>query len=400
MLNRLIIYLLPLILLLSMQLPCFARNVIIFPFYNKDGKDIPTASVGVLKSIMQFAKFYPSAKIVESSFDIKNRDISDIIKTITGYDSYIVGYFSKKDNIFNYHISIYDSKGNVETSFSASSEDLFEIADSIMSKIFSFYSGKTTGFATLSLKLELDEKLTYTILLNDEVLSSVVGKTNISVKVISKVPYHIIVRNDQTKEVVLSKTILLMDNETLSFPIGQVKQEEKKEVVDKIEQKPDVDQTTLKIRALQDIKRMIESKFILDDDILKATKSEAKILDGDLRLNLYNRYHIPIGITILGSVLNIIPGLGSLVLNDTGGIIISLFTPYLSLGVALILSPESQTISLAFSGIAVFGYIYNLVRPFIYTHNWNTRLREVLLLDEEKVSLSVSYDHVALNIKF
>lgn len=374
----------------------FAKDVVIFPFYNKDGKDIPPASIGVLKSIMQFSKFFPSAKIVESSFDVKGRDVKEVIKATPGYDDYIIGYYTKKDNTFNYSVFIYDSKGNTIYNSSSSAEDLFDIADDIMTKIFSFYSGKNTGFANLNLNFNLNESQTYTILLNDEILGSVPGKTNISSKIISKVPYNIIVRNDETKEVVFSKTVVLLDNETISI---QVNPEEKK--VNEVETKPQIIETPkiLPSQVYLNIKKSIETREIFDKKVFSLLKEEARILDLDTRIKIYKDHHISIGITILASGLNIIPGIGSLAIGDTGGFGVALFSPYLTL-LSVSLFEENSPLRVVFSIISLIGYGYNLARPFIYSDWWNSHLKDLLSIPiKENLSLSIDSTKISFNIR-
>lgn len=383
----------------------FAKNVVIFPFYNKEGKDIPPASIGVLKSIMQLAKFFPSAKIAESTFDVKGRDIKEVIKATPGYENYIIGFYSKQGETFSYSISIYDSNGNTITSFQISSEDLFEVADKAMTQIFSLYSGKLTGFATINIVSELEQEKTCTILLNDEILTSIPGRTNISVKVVSRVPYNVIVRDDKTKEIILARTIVLLDNEVDKI---FVKAEEKMGQEEK--PKPQVQQPYVpKHQVVLDIKKGIESRAFLDNSVFQTLKEDAKLLSLNIRQNIYKEHSISIPVTLICSAINVlIPGLGCLVMGDNGGAIVALFSPYLTL-LSTSLFIEDKFLALSFGITTIVGYCYNIARPFIYRNFWNTRLEDLLLLEEadyltldlrENVSLNLSPTKLSLNIEF
>lgn len=378
----------------------FAKDVVIFEFYNKEGKNIPSASVGVLKSIMQFAKYYPGANIRESSFDVRGRDVKELSKVVSGYDNYIVGYYTFKNNVYTYEVSIYDNQGSLLTSFSVRSEDLFEIADGIMQKIFSFYSGKAVGFARIVVNVNLDIQSTYTIFLNDQVLSSVEGRTNILVKILSRTPYSVIVRNDVTKEIVFNKSIILTDNEET---ILNVFKEEPKETQTILQPTIQVrDEEKMKSSVLMAIRTSIERRDIFNDEVFKVMKEDAKILDYQTRKDTYYRYSISILGMIGASVLNIIPGLGSLVIEDMGGVAISILSPYATLVIlsALDNRVRQETILGGLLGLLVIGgYAYNIVRPFIYASWWNSRLEEMLNL-KENVSLSLDFQRVSLNIRF
>lgn len=377
-----------------------AKDVVIFEFYNKEGKNIPSASVGVLKSIMQFAKYYPGANIKESSFDVKGRDVKELSKAVSGYDNYIVGYYTFKNNVYTYEVSIYDDQGSSLTSFSVRSEDLFDIADGIMQKVFSFYSGKAVGFARIAVNINLDVQSTYTVFLNDQVLSAVQGNTNISVKVVSKTPYSVIVRNDVTKEIVFNKSVILTDNEET---ILNVVKEEPKEKQTSLQPTTQVqDEEKMKSSVLMAIRTSIERKDIFDDEVFNVMKGDAKILDYQTRKNTYYRYSISIFGMIGASVLNIIPGLGSLVIGDMGGVAISILSPYATLAIlsALDNRAREETILGPLLGLFVIaGYTYNIARPFIYATWWNGRLEEMLNL-KENVSLSLDFQRVSLNIRF
>lgn len=371
----------------------FGKNVVIFEFYNKEGNNIPTASVGVLKSILQFTKFFPNARISDSSFDVKNRNVKDIIKAVPGYDNYIIGFYSYKNNVYYYNVSIYDSSGETLTTFSASSEDLFDIADSLMSKIFSFYSGKTTGFATLELQLDVAVGKRYTIILNDEVLTSTT-KTNISLRIISKVPYNILVREDDTKEVVYNKSIVLVDNETVKLVI----QPEEVNFSKGDTQKSVESEELLREIFIKDLYEKVKNKLILDDKVFADIRRKIDIVPVSIRDVIYREYSLPIGITILACGLNVVPGLGSLIIGDDGGVAVSLLTPYISMGI-LVQLDENSPLKVVFGIITLVGYGYNLVRPLIYQYYWNNRLKETLKLDR------VSYIHldaskISLNIRF
>lgn len=367
----------------------FGKNVVIFEFYNKDGNNIPTASVGVLKSILQYAKFFPSARISDSKFDVKGRDIKDIIKAVPGYDNYIVGYYSYKNNVYYYDVTIYDQNSQGLVSFSASSEDLFEIADYLMNRIFSFYSGKNTGFATLEIQLRMITNKKYTIVINDEVLMSSTPNTNISVRIVSKVPYNILVRDDETKELVYDRTVVLVDNEISKLLI----EPKKVNIVDKV-----ITQDVQTDKIVKEIDEIIRYRLIFNDKVIENIKPQVDLLPLSVRNMLYEKHRIGLGITILSCGLNLIPGLGSLIIGDTGGIAIVLLTPYITLAVAGI-AEEGSLVRGVFGIISIVGYGYNLVRPLIYQSQWNSKL-EAFLKPNKHSYIQLDVDRVSLNVRF
>lgn len=378
-----------LIVFLSVSLS-FGRNIVIFEFYNREGNNIPTASVGVLKSILQYAKFFPSAKISDSKFDVKGRNVKDIIKAVPGYDNYIVGYYSYRNNVYYYDVFIYDQNGQSLISFSASSEDLFEIADSLMSKIFSFYSGKNTGFATLEIHLRMITNRRYTVILNDEVFMSSVPNTNISVKIVSKVPYNVIIRDDETKEVVYDRSIVLVDNEVSKLVVEPKKVDAADRVITR-------DIETDKI--IKEIDEIVRHRLVFEDKILGKIKPQVELLPLSVRSMLYEKYKVGLGRAILACGLNLIPGVGSLIIGDMGGVSITLLTPYVTLAIAGI-AEEGSFVRGVFGVVSVVGYVYNLVRPLIYQSQWNSRLKAFLGSSSSSYCIQADLNTVSLNIRF
>ncbi|MCX8029770.1 MAG: hypothetical protein N2712_07245 [Brevinematales bacterium] len=375
----------------------FGKSVVIFPFSNKDGRDIPSASIGVLKSIMQFAKYYPGVIVKESTFDIKGRDVREVIKTVSGYEEYILGYYTKKGDVFSYEVVIYNSQGVKLNDFIVTSADLFDIADGIMQRIFSFYSGKLVSFATLNVSINLDKMRTYTIVLNDQFLSSVSGYTNFSLKIVSKTPYSVIVRDDGTKEVIYNKSFILMDNEN-----AEVKVERQQKIGDIKTQKTLVqdeqEKLVFKSQVLSVIRKSIEEGKIFDDIQFKVLKQDALHLDYETRLKLREMYSRSLFVTITASVLNIIPGLGSIIFGDVGGFAVCILSPYISSIVTASLE-EGSFLRGIFGITTLVGYGYNLVRPFIYSSWWNERIDDLLSVGKN-VSLEIETQKLSLSIKF
>ncbi len=394
-------------IILLAQTTLFAKNVVIFTFYNKEGKNFADASKGVLKSVMQFLKFNSSAKIVENEFDVKGREISEIVKAVPGYDDYCIGYYVKKNNVFEYHIKIFSKNGEILNSFSVSSDDLFYIVDNIVSKISSFYAGKQVSFSTLRIVANLNENKTYTILLNDEILSSITGKTNLSVRIISKVPYSILVRKDETREIVTKKEIILLDNETFDL---NLEEEIKKENITPTTNMLDVREkdnitlrkTILPSQVIVNTEKLITSKEILKNEVFLSAKKEVQLaLDTDTRIKLYKKYSIPLELTILASVLNVIPGIGSIIIDDKDSLLISLFTPYLTfLLTAYTKADNLNELSTIFGILTILGYGYNLVSPFVYSNFWNSLLRDLFGIPKETITLSPHNLKLSLNLKF
>jgi len=397
------------------------KNVMIFPFFTK-GKDIPEASIGVLSSVMNYLKFLPTAKFTKSDFDAKGRDIKEVIKLFQAYDEFIIGTYKKEKNTFVYEINIYDRSGELKNSFTASSGDLFDIIDIIVARLSSYYGGGAKGFALLNFKSQLPENKTFTLILNDEVLSQIKGVTNFSQKIISKTPYTIILRNDETKDIILKKEITLLDNESADIELKEpeIKSEvitnvvtnvistviTNKEVITNvmtnIPKEPSEESTKYtKFQAYEDIKKGIRTYAIFDYNSFKILKEEALILDKETRLELYKHFNLGIGSPILGSLLNtFIPGLGSIVIGDSSGFLLTLLTPYSSLLICAISSQKSNnTMTLTFGILTIAGYLYNLARPFMYQAEWNGRLKELLLFDT-KVSLGENKINVSMNVRF
>jgi hypothetical protein len=383
------------------------KNVIIFPFFTK-GKDIPEASIGVLSSVMNYLKFLPTAKFTKSDFDVKGRDIKEVIKLFQAYDEFIAVTYKKDKETFIYEINIYDRSGELKNSFTASSGDLFDIIDIIVSRLSSYYGGGAKGFGVLNFKSQLPETKTFTLILNDEVLAQVKGTTNLSQRIISKTPYTIMLRNDETKEVIFKKEITLLDNESADIELKEP--ETKKEVINIPKEPSEESPKYTKFQSYQDIKKGIADRSILENNAFKILKEEALVLDEETRINIYIEHELSTGLTILATGLNIVPGLGSIIIGDSGGFLITILTPYISLLLFAATVPKnssSDNITLALtSGIlTVAGYIYNLARPFIYQAEWNGRLKELLLFDtklsfDTKVSLEENKINLSMNIRF
>jgi sRNA-binding regulator protein Hfq len=377
------------------------KNVIIFPFFTK-GKDIPEASIGVLSSVMNYLKFLPTAKFTKSDFDVKGRDIKEVIKLFQAYDEFIVVTYKKDKETFIYEINIYDRSGELKNSFTASSGDLFDIIDIIVAKLSSYYGGGAKGFGVLNFKSQLPENKTFTLILNDEVLAQVKGTTNLSQRIISKTPYTIMLRNDETKEVIFKKEITLLDNESADIELKEP--ETKKEVINIPKEPSEESPKYTKFQAYQDIKKGIADRSILENNAFKILKEEALVLDKETRINIYREHELSTGLTILATGLNIIPGLGSIIIGDSGGFLITILTPYISflLFAATVPNnnrPGNSTLALTSGILTVAGYIYNLARPFIYQAEWNRRLKELLLFDT-KVSLDENKINLSMNIRF
>ena len=379
------------------------KNVIIFPFFTK-GKDIPEASIGVLSSVMNYLKFLPTAKFTKSDFDFKGRDIKEVIKLFQAYDEFIVVTYKKDKETFIYEINIYDRSGELKNSFTASSGDLFDIIDIIVSRLSSYYGGGAKGFGVLNFKSQLPENKTFTLILNDEVLAQVKGTTNLSQRIISKMPYTIMLRNDETKEVIFKKEITLLDNESADIELKEP--ERKSEVITNIvtnvisEESPKY----TKFQAYQDIKKGIANYSILENNAFRILKEEALVLDEETRINIYREHELSTGLTILATGLNIVPGLGSIIIGDSGGFLTTIITPYISFLLFAATVPNNNssgnsTLALISGTLTVAGYIYNLARPFIYQAEWNGRLKELLLFDT-KVSLEENKINVSMNVRF
>jgi sRNA-binding regulator protein Hfq len=377
------------------------KNVIIFPFFTK-GKDIPEASIGVLSSVMNYLKFLPTAKFTKSDFDVKGRDIKEVIKLFQAYDEFIVVTYKKDKETFIYEINIYDRSGELKNSFTASSGDLFDIIDIIVSSLSSYYGGGAKGFGVLNFKSQLPETKTFTLILNDEVLAQVKGTTNLSQRIISKTPYTIMLRNDETKEVIFKKEITLLDNESADIELKEP--ERKSEVITNQINVPQESPKYTKFQAYQDIKKGIANYSILENNAFRILKEEALVLDKETRINIYKEHELSTGLTILATGLNIVPGLGSIIIGDSGGFLMTILTPYISflLFAATVPNnnrPGNSTLALISGTLTVAGYIYNLARPFIYQAEWNGRLKELLLFDT-KVSLEENKINVSMNIRF
>jgi len=395
------------------------KNVIIFPFFTK-GKDIPEASIGVLSSVMNYLKFLPTAKFTKSDFDVKGRDIKEVIKLFQAYDEFIVVTYKKDKETFTYEINIYDRSGELKNSFTASSGDLFDIIDIIVSRLSSYYGGGAKGFGVLNFKSQLPETKTFTLILNDEVLSQIKGTTNLSQRIISKTPYTIMLRNDETKEVIFKKEITLLDNESADIELKEPERKSEvitnivtnvistiitnKEVINIPKEPSEESPKYTKFQAYQDIKKGIANYSILENNAFRILKEEALVLDKETRINIYREHELSTGLTILATGLNIVPGLGSIIIGDSGGFLMTILTPYISflLFAATVPNnnrPGNSTLALISGTLTVAGYIYNLARPFIYQAEWNGRLKELLLFDT-KVSLEENKINVSMNIKF
>jgi hypothetical protein len=372
------------------------KNVIIFPFFTK-GKDIPEASIGVLSSVMNYLKFLPTAKFTKSDFDVKGRDIKEVIKLFQAYDEFIVVTYKKDKETFIYEINIYDRSGELKNSFTASSGDLFDIIDIIVSRLSSYYGGGAKGFGVLNFKSQLPENKTFTLILNDEVLAQVKGTTNLSQRIISKTPYTIMLRNDETKEVIFKKEITLLDNESADIELKEP--ERKSEVITNQINVPQESPKYTKFQAYQDIKKGIANYSILENNAFRILKEEALVLDKETRINIYREHELSTGLTILATGLNIVPGLGSIIIGDSGGFLMTILTPYISFLLFAATVPNNNTLALISGTLTVAGYIYNLARPFIYQAEWNGRLKELLLFDT-KVSLEENKINVSMNVRF
>jgi len=377
------------------------KNVIIFPFFTK-GKDIPEASIGVLSSVMNYLKFLPTAKFTKSDFDFKGRDIKEVIKLFQAYDEFIVVTYKKDKETFIYEINIYDRSGELKNSFTASSGDLFDIIDIIVSRLSSYYGGGAKGFGVLNFKSQLPENKTFTLILNDEVLAQVKGTTNLSQRIISKMPYTIMLRNDETKEVIFKKEITLLDNESADIELKEP--ERKKEVINIPKEPSEESPKYTKFQAYQDIKKGIANYSILENNAFRILKEEALVLDEETRINIYREHELSTGLTILATGLNIVPGLGSIIIGDSGGFLTTIITPYISFLLFAATVPNNNssgnsTLALISGTLTVAGYIYNLARPFIYQAEWNGRLKELLLFDT-KVSLDENKINVSMNVRF
>jgi len=377
------------------------KNVIIFPFFTK-GKDIPEASIGVLSSVMNYLKFLPTAKFTKSDFDVKGRDIKEVIKLFQAYDEFILVTYKKDKETFIYEINIYDRSGELKNSFTASNGDLFDIIDIIVSRLSSYYGGGAKGFGVLNFKSQLPENKTFTLILNDEVLAQVKGTTNLSQRIISKTPYTIMLRNDETKEVIFKKEITLLDNESADIELKEP--ERKKELINIPKEPSEKSPKYTKFQAYQDIKKGIANYSILENNAFRILKEEALVLNKETRINIYREHELSTGLTILATGLNIVPGLGSIIIGDSGGFLMTILTPYISflLFAATVPnnnSPGNSTLALISGTLTVAGYIYNLARPFIYQAEWNGRLKELLLFDT-KVSLEENKINVSMNVRF
>ncbi len=383
------------------------KNVIIFNFFTK-GKDIPEASIGVLSSLMNYLKFLPTAKFTKSDFEVKGRDIKEVIKLFPAYDEFIVGTYKKDKNTFTYEISIYDRTGEIKNSFTLSSEDLFDVIDIIVTKLSSYYGGGTKGFGVLNFKSQLPESKTFTLILNDEVLAQIKGVTNLSQRIISKTPYTIMLRNDETKEIILKREITLLDNEVANIELKEP--EIKSEVItntitnEVLQKSPplEIHQKYTKFQAYQDIKKGIANYLIFDNNSFEILKEEALVLDKETRTKIYKEHQLSIELTILAAGLNVVPGLGSAIIGDSSGFLITLLTPYLSFLLFAATAPNNNNSTLALTSgiITLAGYVYNIARPFIYQAEWNGRLKKLLLFDTTASLPERKEINFSMNIKF
>lgn len=390
------------LIMLIIPVISLGQNVVIFQFYNEKGTDIPGASIGVLKSVVQYIKYLPGITIEESSFNVKNRDIKEIIKTFPGYENYIIGSYDKNNEIFNYSITIYDKTGVELKKFKTSSEDLFDVADNITKEISSFYSSKSVGFATLNIFSKLPEDKRFTIILNDQVLYSTKDKKDLTIKVISKIPYTILARDDETKEVIFNKTITLLDNESLNLEVklpeltntqptkNSLSEETTKQEKDKLTKQ------ISKTELILNIEKVIRDREILNEIVRTPLKEDLKLIEKETKEKIFKKHKIPIFLTIISTVANIIPGVGSAIIGDDSGTMISLILPWSTALITTIL-PEGG-LKTTFGVITIIGYAYNLVRPTIYTVYWNNTLSEFLLT--QNFSISTEFNKISLNIRF
>ncbi|MGB9621940.1 MAG: hypothetical protein ACPL4C_05865, partial [Brevinematia bacterium] len=282
------------------SLASFGQNVAIFPFYNQTDEDIASASIGVLKSVIQYIKYLPGININESSFDVKNRNIQEIIKIFPGYDNYIIGSYQKNKETFTFSITIYDNKGIEIKKFQTSSEDLLEVADNITKEISSFYSRQSVGFATLNIVSKLPEERTFTAILNDQILFSTKDKKDLSIKIISKIPHTIIVRDDQTKEVIFNKTITLLDNESMNLEITlpQSTNIQKTNSLEKVETTPKQEIPTIsKAELTLKIEKLIKEQEIFNETLRKPLKEDLKLLDIETKETIFKKYEMPLYLT-------------------------------------------------------------------------------------------------------
>ncbi|MGC8963857.1 MAG: hypothetical protein ACP5KI_00600 [Brevinematia bacterium] len=388
------------------SLASFGQNVAIFPFYNQTDEDIASASIGVLKSVIQYIKYLPGININESSFDVKNRNIQEIIKIFPGYDNYIIGSYQKNKETFTFSITIYDNKGIEIKKFQTSSEDLLEVADNITKEISSFYSRQSVGFATLNIVSKLPEERTFTAILNDQILFSTKDKKDLSIKIISKIPHTIIVRDDQTKEVIFNKTITLLDNESMNLEITlpQSINIQKTNSLEKVETTPKRKIPTIsKAELALKIEKLIKEQKIFNETLRKPLKEDLKLLDRATKELIFRKYELPLYLTIIGTAVNvIIPGLGSGIIGDSSGLTIALISPWITSIITVGLQNQEDQrlkgLQVAFGVITILGYAYNLIRPTLYTIYWNNTLKEFLLT--QNLSISTEGPKISFNIKF
>jgi len=140
-------------------------------------------------------------------------------------------------------------------------------------------------------------------------------------------------------------------------------------------------------------------KFIKSDDDLQEMKDLSTQITLDKRMYLYRYNQKESSDSILGCCLNLglFPGVGSFIMGDTKGGLISIIGSGVSVvvlysGIVIQIKSEYSTSSspdygswlLVGGGISYIGFIiYSAIRPYIYTSKWNRRLKSGLNLDEQ-----------------
>ncbi len=356
----------------------FAKTkILIFPFFSKkDVKDI-TYSTGVKKSFLTFAEILPNVEIIESDYNIKDKDYREVVSFHKGFDFYMVAEFDVQGDVTTYMLTLLDREGKEVYRDRISSQDLFEISDNMVRSLSSFLLKQEVGFATIKFDIRLDKEK-YSLLINDSIIRDISGNQTISSKVLSKVPYNIVVRKESTKEVVFTKSVVLLENEVLELKINLPTDQNVTTQTSELTKQVKSD-----YKIIKDIEDAMRRKDIFNDVYFSTLQKDVVLLSFEVRESLYEKHKIGLARQIISSVLNIIPGLGSLVIGDNTSFLISLISPYFT-GIVYGSKEIVYGSKELWGVVTLVFYVYNLSTPFIYANSWNSRLENLLLFDKPK----------------
>ncbi len=356
----------------------FAKTkILIFPFFSKkDVKDI-TYSTGVKKSFLTFAEILPNVEIIESDYNIKDKDYREVVNFHKGFDFYMVAEFDVQGDVTTYMLTLLDREGKEVYRDRISSQDLFEISDNMVRSLSSFLLKQEVEFATIKFDIRLDKEK-YSLLINDSIIRGISGNQTISSKVLSKVPYNIVVRKESTKEVIFTKSVVLLENEVLELKINLPTDQNVTTQTSELTKQVKSD-----YKIIKDIEDAMRRKDIFNDVYFSTLQKDVVLLSFEVRESLYEKHKIGLARQIISSVLNIIPGLGSLVIGDNTSFLISLISPYFT-GIVYGSKEIVYGSKELWGVVTLVFYVYNLSTPFIYANSWNSRLENLLLFDKPK----------------